>query len=175
MLLHAPVVQRAAGQAAAAVARCEPRGARQGHQGACRPGPRGIAHPARRVRGRAALNPAIPITGCLRDVNQPIVLISWSAVHGIASLTLVGPGGRDAGRTEGWRGGPRARVAVGAPARTARVLGEPLSLGISIGAAAVAGIGLYLYLTDDPEPPRRSVLTPLIAPSTAGAALSGSF
>ena len=50
-----------------------------------------------------------------------------------------------------------------------------ISLGISIGAAAVAGIGLYLYLTDDPEPPRRSVLTPLIAPSTAGAALSGSF
>ena len=62
-----------------------------------------------------------------------------------------------------------------ASTRDAALQSADVSLGIAVGAAVVAGVGLYLYYADVPEAPRRSTLTPILTPGGAGAAVSGRF
>lgn len=68
-----------------------------------------------------------------------------------------------------------AQAANYASTRAAALQWADVSLGIAAGAAAVAGVGLYLFYADVPEAPRRSTLTPIITPGGGGAALSGRF
>jgi hypothetical protein len=49
------------------------------------------------------------------------------------------------------------------------------SIGLGIGAVLVSAAGAYLYYGDVPEPPRRSVLTPVVGSTFTGVALTSGF
>ncbi len=62
-----------------------------------------------------------------------------------------------------------------ASSRDAALTWRAVSIGLALGAVGVAGVGAYLYTSDVPEPPRRSVLTPLVGATVAGVNVRGAF
>ncbi len=60
-----------------------------------------------------------------------------------------------------------------ASSRDAALSWRDVSIGLGLGAVLVSTVGAYLYYSDVPEPPRRSVLTPVVGPTYAGVALTG--
>jgi hypothetical protein len=68
-----------------------------------------------------------------------------------------------------------AQSADYASSRDAALSWRAVSIGLALGAAVVTGVGAYLYYSDVPDAPRRSVLTPLVGSKTVGVAVTAGF